>query len=226
MIFAANLKCNHTRASFINYAKELEKALSNFKTDNEIIVFPPNIAFLEETHNFTQGTQNFYPCVNGAFTGELGKMHLDEFGINCVLIGHSERRTLGENNELLKAKFDFAKKHNYKIIFCIGENLECKKAEKTKKFLVSQLEILDLEYENLILAYEPIYSIGTGFSAEIKDIESVLQFLSVKTRAKLLYGGSVNENNIKAILQIPNCNGVLVGSAALEVKDFINLIKG
>ncbi len=68
----------------------------------------------------------FYPCVNGAFTGELGKEHLDEFGIKCVLIGHSERRALGDE-EFIKAKFDFAKEHGYKIVFCIGENLDTKK---------------------------------------------------------------------------------------------------
>ncbi|TQR33670.1 triose-phosphate isomerase [Campylobacter sp. MIT 99-7217] len=226
MIFAANLKCNHTRASFALYAKALNEALKYTKNEDEIIVFPPSIAFLGEKLDFIQGTQNFYPCVNGAFTGELGKMHLDEFGINCVLIGHSERRALGEDHELLKAKFEFAKEHDFKIIFCVGEELECKKQGKTKEFLNKQLENLDLNYQNLIIAYEPIYSIGTGLSAEIKDIESVLTFLSSKTKAKLLYGGSVNEDNIKAILDIEHCGGVLVGSAALDVRKFINLIKG
>uniref|UniRef100_UPI0019691AAF triose-phosphate isomerase n=1 Tax=Klebsiella pneumoniae TaxID=573 RepID=UPI0019691AAF len=81
MIYAANLKCNHTRASFELYLKALNEAL---KTQNEnVIVFPPSVAFSQKESFFTQGTQNFYPCVNGAFTGELGKEHLDEFGIKC-----------------------------------------------------------------------------------------------------------------------------------------------
>lgn len=123
MIFAANLKCNHTRASFKIYAEILNKTMGA-KCD-DIIVFPPSVAFLENENNFIQGAQNFYPCVNGAFTGELGKEHLDEFGIKCVLIGHSERRALGDE-EFIKAKFDFAKEHGYKIVFCIGENLDTK----------------------------------------------------------------------------------------------------
>ncbi|EOI5312493.1 triose-phosphate isomerase [Campylobacter jejuni] len=223
MIFAANLKCNHTRASFKIYAKILNKTMG-VKCD-DIIVFPPSIAFLENELNFIQGAQNFYPCVNGAFTGELGKEHLDEFGIKCVLIGHSERRALGDEN-LIKAKFDFAKEHAYKIVFCIGEDLKLKNSNQTLDFLKKQLEVIDLDYKNLIIAYEPIYSIGSGVSAKKEDIAKVLEFLSSLTQAPLLYGGSVNEDNIKDILNIKHCSGVLIGSAALKAENFIKLIKG
>ncbi|EAJ4765873.1 triose-phosphate isomerase [Campylobacter jejuni] len=223
MIFAANLKCNHTRASFKIYAEILNKTIG-VKCD-DIIVFPPSVAFLEKENNFIQGAQNFYPCVNGAFTGELGKEHLDEFGIKCVLIGHSERRALGDE-ELIGAKFDFAKEHGYKIVFCIGENLDTKNSGKTLEFLKKQLEVIDLDYKNLIIAYEPIYSIGSGVSAKKEDIAKVLEFVSSLTQAPLLYGGSVNGDNIKDILNIKHCSGVLVGSAALKAENFIKLIKG
>ncbi|EAJ8425277.1 triose-phosphate isomerase [Campylobacter jejuni] len=223
MIFAANLKCNHTRASFKIYAEILNKTIG-VKCD-DIIVFPPSVAFLEKENNFIQGAQNFYPCVNGAFTGELGKEHLDEFGIKCVLIGHSERRALGDE-EFIKAKFDFAKEHGYKIVFCIGEDLKLKNSNQTLDFLKKQLEVIDLDYKNLIIAYEPIYSIGSGVSAKKEDIAKVLEFVSSLTQAPLLYGGSVNENNIKEILSVKYCGGVLIGSAALKVENFIKLIKG
>ncbi|MFK0357910.1 triose-phosphate isomerase [Campylobacter coli] len=223
MIFAANLKCNHTRASFKIYAEILNKTIG-VKCD-DIIVFPPSLAFLEKENNFIQGAQNFYPCVNGAFTGELGKEHLDEFGIKCVLIGHSERRALGDE-EFIKAKFDFAKEHAYKIVFCIGEDLKLKNSNQTLDFLKKQLEVIDLDYKNLIIAYEPIYSIGSGVSAKKEDIAKVLEFLSSLTQAPLLYGGSVNEDNIKDILNIKHCSGVLIGSAALKAENFIKLIKG
>ncbi|EPF0409899.1 TPA: triose-phosphate isomerase [Campylobacter coli] len=223
MIFAANLKCNHTRASFKIYAEILNKTMGA-KCD-DIIVFPPSIAFLENELNFIQGAQNFYPCVNGAFTGELGKEHLDEFGIKCVLIGHSERRALGDEN-LIKTKFDFAKEHAYKIVFCIGEDLKLKNSNQTLDFLKKQLEVIDLDYKNLIIAYEPIYSIGSGVSAKKEDIAKVLEFVSSLTQAPLLYGGSVNGDNIKDILNIKHCSGVLVGSAALKAENFIKLIKG
>ncbi|EAI7059099.1 triose-phosphate isomerase [Campylobacter coli] len=223
MIFAANLKCNHTRSSFKIYTNILNQYLE--AKNDDIIVFPPSIAFLENELNFIQGAQNFYPCVNGAFTGELGKEHLDEFGIKCVLIGHSERRALGDEN-LIKAKFDFAKEHAYKIVFCIGEDLKLKNSNQTLDFLKKQLEVIDLDYKNLIIAYEPIYSIGSGVSAKKEDIAKVLEFLSSLTQAPLLYGGSVNEDNIKDILNIKHCSGVLIGSAALKAENFIKLIKG
>ncbi|EOI5010570.1 triose-phosphate isomerase, partial [Campylobacter jejuni] len=218
-----NLKCNHTRSSFKIYANILNQYLE--AKNDDIIVFPPSIAFLENELNFIQGAQNFYPCVNGAFTGELGKEHLDEFGIKCVLIGHSERRALGDEN-LIKAKFDFAKEHAYKIVFCIGEDLKLKNSNQTLDFLKKQLEVIDLDYKNLIIAYEPIYSIGSGVSAKKEDIAKVLEFLSSLTQAPLLYGGSVNEDNIKDILNIKHCSGVLIGSAALKAENFIKLIKG
>ncbi|MCR2066799.1 triose-phosphate isomerase [Campylobacter helveticus] len=222
MIYAANLKCNHTRASFELYLKALNEAL---KTQNEnVFVFPPSVAFSQKESFFTQGTQNFYPCINGAFTGEIGKEHLDEFGIKCVLIGHSERRIF-ENEVLIKAKFDFAKEQGWQIFLCIGEDLKTKQDNQTKDFLKKQLENLDLTYENLVIAYEPIYSIGTGLSAKNEDIEEVLAFLRTLTKAPLLYGGSVNENNIKEITKIKNCGGVLIGSAALKVENFIKMIK-
>lgn len=222
MIFAANLKCNHTRASFRIYADILNKTMGA-KCD-DIIVFPPSIAFLENELNFLQGAQNFYPCLNGAYTGEIGKEHLDEFDIRCVLIGHSERRALGDE-AFIRAKFDFAKEYGYKIVFCIGEDLQTKKANKSFEVLKKQLQIIDLNYEKLIIAYEPIYSIGTGVSADVKDISSILSALRSLSKAFLLYGGSVNENNIKEILSIEQCDGVLVGSAALKVENFIKLIE-
>ena len=227
MIYAANLKCNHSKATFINYANELNIFLKTQSIKDEIIVFPPSVAFMASELKFTQGAQNFYPCINGAFTGEIGKEHLDEFGIKCVLIGHSERRILlNEDEKLIKTKFDFAKANAYTIIFCVGEDSKTKQAGKTKEFLRKQLEHIDLNYEKLIIAYEPIYSIGTGISANLSDIKEILAFLHEQSKAKLLYGGSVNENNIKEILTLPHCSGVLVGSAALKASNFIKLIKG
>ncbi|QIX86747.1 triose-phosphate isomerase [Campylobacter ureolyticus] len=227
MIFAANLKCNHTRNSFLEYASVLNNFLKNRKScenSDEIFVFPTSSAFLEGDFVFNQGAQNFYPVKNGSFTGEIGSEILDEFSIKTVLIGHSERRALGESNEFLKAKFEFAKKNGYKIIFCIGESDITYMNASTKSFLKSQLEGLDLEYENLNLAYEPIWAIGTGRSAKISEINEVLDFLRTFTDAPLLYGGSVNLNNISEILSVKNCDGVLVGSASLDVNNFINLI--
>ncbi|MCR6572076.1 triose-phosphate isomerase [Campylobacter insulaenigrae] len=222
MIFAANLKCNHTRSSFQSYAEEI----NSFKnTEDEIFIFPSNTSFLMQKLNFYQGAQNFYPCINGAYTGEIGQEHLEEFNIKSVLIGHSERRVLGENEKFLKTKFDFAKNLSYNIIYCIGESLEIKQEKKSLDFLKKQIENIDLDYEKLIIAYEPIYSIGTGVSASIEDIKEKLNFLSQFSKCKFLYGGSVNQDNIKDICSLQNCHGVLIGTAALQADKFLKLIQ-
>ena len=223
MKFLANLKCNHTRASFREYAKILDENLS---ANDDVSVFAPASAFDEKRHIFRLGAQNFYPCESGAFTGEIGKAMLDEFEIKDVLIGHSERREiLNESEELLRAKFDFAAKNGWNAIYCIGENLSTNESGATKEFLSRQLENIDLDYKNLVIAYEPIWAIGTGRSASIEQIDEVLSFLKIKANVPLLYGGSVNAANIADIASIKSCDGVLVGTASWDANNFLNLIR-
>lgn len=223
MKFLANLKCNHTRASFREYAKILDENLS---ANDDVSVFAPASAFDEKRHIFKLGAQNFYPCESGAFTGEIGKAMLDEFDIKDVLIGHSERREiLNESEEFLRAKFDFAAKNGWNVIYCIGENLSTNESGATKEFLSRQLENIDLGYKNLVIAYEPIWAIGTGKSASIEQIDEVLSFLKTKANVPLLYGGSVNAANIADITGIKSCDGVLVGTASWDANNFLNLIR-
>lgn len=223
MIFAANLKCNHTRESFREYAEILN---SNLDQSDDVLVFPPFSAYKKANYKFRLGAQNFYPCESGAFTGEIGKAMLDEFGVRTVLIGHSERREiLNEREEFLRAKFEFAAKNRWDIIYCVGENLATNEANQTKEFLKNQLKNIDLNYENLYIAYEPIWAIGTGKSASNEQIEEILNFIANLTKAPLLYGGSVNAKNISQIAKISSCNGVLVGTASWDAYNFLNLIK-
>ena len=223
MKFLANLKCNHTRESFREYAKILDENLS---ANDDVSVFAPASAFDEKRHIFRLGAQNFYPCESGAFTGEIGKAMLDEFDIKDVLIGHSERREiLNESEEFLRVKFDFAAKNGWNVIYCIGENLSTNESGATKEFLSRQLENIDLDYKNLVIAYEPIWAIGTGRSASIERIDEVLSFLKTKANVPLLYGGSVNAANIADIAVIKSCDGVLVGTASWDANNFLNLIR-
>ncbi|WP_107697520.1 triose-phosphate isomerase [Campylobacter concisus] len=222
MRFLANLKCNHTRASFAKYAEILD---ANLSANDDVTVFPPFSALDGAAHKFKLGAQNFYPCESGAYTGEIGKAMLDEFGVKSVLIGHSERRELGESEELLRAKFDFAVKVGWQIVYCIGENLSVNEAGGTKEFLAEQLKNIDLGYERLLIAYEPIWAIGTGKSASIEQIDEVLSFLKTKANVPLLYGGSVNAANIADIAGIKSCDGVLVGTASWDANNFLNLIR-
>lgn len=222
MRFLANLKCNHTRASFAKYAEILD---ANLSANDDVTVFPPFSALDLAAHKFKLGAQNFYPCESGAHTGEIGKAMLDEFGVKSVLIGHSERRELGESEELLRAKFDFAVKAGWQIVYCIGENLSVNEAGGTKEFLAEQLKNIDLGYERLLIAYEPIWAIGTGRSASVEQIEGILNFIRERMSAPLLYGGSVNAANIADIASIKNCDGVLVGTASWDASGFLELIR-
>ena len=222
MRFLANLKCNHTRASFAKYAEILD---ANLSANDDVTVFPPFSAFDLAAHKFKLGAQNFYPCESGAHTGEIGKAMLDEFGVKSVLIGHSERDELGESEELLRAKFDFAAKAGWQIVYCIGENLSVNEAGRTKEFLAEQLKNIDLGYERLLIAYEPIWAIGTGKSASAEQIEEILNFIREQTSAPLLYGGSVNAANIGGIASITSCDGVLVGTASWDALKFLELIR-
>lgn len=223
MIYAANLKCNHTKKSYADYAKKLSNGLS--QNSNSVIVFPPFTALSEDKFNFTQGAQNFYPAQNGSYTGEIGSQMLEEFEITTVMIGHSERRALGEDEPFLKAKFDYAVSKGWDIIYCIGEDDITHMNGSTKEFLCDQLENIDLEYENLVVAYEPIWAIGTGKSAKAEFIAEILDFISTKTTAPLLYGGSVNITNIDEIKAIKSCDGVLVGTASWDADKFLEIIK-
>ena len=222
MRFLANLKCNHTRASFAKYAEILD---ANLSANDDVTVFPPFSALDLAVHKFKLGAQNFYPCESGAHTGEIGKAMLDEFGVKSVLIGHSERRELDESEELLRAKFDFAVKAGWQIVYCIGENLSVNEAGGAKEFLAEQLKNIDLSYERLLIAYEPIWAIGTGKSASAEQIGNVLNFIREQTSAPLLYGGSVNAANIGGIAGIRNCDGVLVGTASWDASKFLELIR-
>lgn len=229
MILAANFKTNHTRKSTQEYLEKLLLFMQKEGIQDTIHIFAPATTFLDTKLplHVKLGAQNFYPIQTGSFTGEIGSKHLDEFGIKNVLIGHSERRhVLGESKELILQKFAFAKEQGWEITFCIGEpkSVRDKGEEAVLDYLKMQLESIDLEYKNLIIAYEPVWAIGTGVVAKNEDINSILNTLRKTIKAPLLYGGSVNAKNAKEIFSLKNCDGVLVGTASWDVEDFINII--
>ncbi|MFA6192434.1 MAG: triose-phosphate isomerase [Sulfurimonas sp.] len=228
MIIASNLKANLTRVKTAEYLSELEKFLSAKNISQEVLVFPAASSLDAHEGRAILGAQNAYPAQNGAFTGEIGVEHLDEFGIKTILIGHSERRhVLGESQKLIAQKFDFYSKLGFKIVYCIGEPLEVRKSghENMMSYLDAQYEGIDTEYENLIIAYEPVWAIGTGLTPTLDEIESLHAELKKKSFAPLLYGGSVKVTNVKEVLALNNVDGILVGSAALVVEDFCMMIE-
>lgn len=227
MIIAANLKTNLTRAKTTEYINQLEKFLMENDSTQEVMVFPAASSLNSHKGKVTVGAQNAYQAQNGAFTGEIGLEHLDEFGIKTILIGHSERRhVLGESQENIVEKFNFYKSHGFKIIYCMGEPLEVRESgsENMMKYLDAQYEGIDTNYENLTIAYEPVWAIGTGRTPTLEDIENLHTELKKKSQAPLLYGGSVKVDNAKDVLACKNVDGILVGSAALKVEDFCKMI--
>ena len=226
MRFVANFKTNHTRESTTKYIEDLNKELEDINT--QILIFPPSSALQNSKGKIDIGVQNAYYTKNGAFTGELGLEQLQEFNINQILIGHSERREiLGESQEFIAKKFAFFMEQNFEIIYCIGEPLEVREQgqEALFSYLFAQFEGIDTNYSKLTVAYEPIWAIGTGVSATKEDIEVVHNRLKEQFKLPLLYGGSVKVDSIEEIASINSVDGVLVGSASLDAKGFSQLIK-
>ncbi len=226
MIIAANFKTNLTRNETKDYLDRLEESIKN--SNQDVYVFPATSSLIEHNGKAIIGTQNAYYTNDGAFTGEIGLVHLKEFGIKTILIGHSERRhILGESQEEVSKKFKFFKEQNFKIIYCIGEPLNIREQgeDALLEYIQTQFIDIDLDYENLILAYEPVWAIGSGKTPTLDDIESLHKKLKQKTSAPILYGGSVKVNNVKDILKLDSVDGVLVGSASLKVDDFSKMVE-
>ena len=228
MIFAANFKTNHTRKSTENYVEELNVKLRAKNPEDKVYIFPPATALDSYDGDFTVGTQNAYPTHNGAYTGEIGLEQLDEFGIKTILIGHSERREhLLESQEAVAKKFAFFQENDFEIIYCIGEPLAIREKgfESVMQYLLAQFEGIDITYENLIVAYEPIWAIGTGRSATVEEISTTHRALKKAINNKpLLYGGSAKPANIKEIVSIAGVDGVLIGSASLDASSFSQMV--
>jgi len=227
MIYAANFKTNHTRRTTKEYLEKLQEKMAAKKAEDRVYIFPPATALDSYTGDFTLGAQNAYMARNGAYTGEIGLEQLEEFSVKTILIGHSERREiLGENQELVAEKFAYFKAQGFEIIYCIGEPLEVREQGDSAviEYLLAQFEGIDTTYEKLIIAYEPIWAIGTGRSATTEEIENTHTALKKTIQKPLLYGGSVKPANIKEITDIHGVDGVLVGSASLDVESFSEMI--
>ncbi len=229
MIIASNFKTNHTRVSAKEFIEFVDGFVSNGNDKHQVRVYPSFTALdkIETNRCFKIGAQNFYPTNNGSYTGEVGFEQLEEFGVDSVLIGHSERRhVLQETQSFISEKFNFAKEKGVEIIYCIGEPQEVREAgiEAVMAYLWEQFDGIDISYARLIVAYEPVWAIGTGLSASVADIEETHERLREKIDAPILYGGSVKVENTAEVLSVKNCDGVLVGTASWQKESFCNMI--
>lgn len=229
MIIASNFKTNHTRKSTYEFISFVDEYV-NKNNEIDVLVFPTatSLDSFETNEKVIIGTQNAYPVEKGSFTGEIGTSQLDEFGIKTILIGHSERRhILGESQEEIARKYQYFKDLNYKIVYCVGEPLEVKEQglEATLEYIYAQLDGIDTNYEDLIIAYEPVWAIGTGVTATNEDIESIHKVLKQKIDKPLLYGGSVKVENVASICSLNSVDGALIGTASWVKEDFVQILK-
>lgn len=253
LIFAANWKLNknpqQTRDFFAEFAKFSLDFLVGIKSTKKVsvLIFPPATSWEAASQGITDinkssglsqvigwGAQNVYPELSGAFTGENSMQILTDLGGKYSLVGHSERRTyFQESDEFLNKKILKLQEQNITPVFCIGESLQERESGQTEKVLEKQLRqgLSNVKNENLILAYEPVWAIGTGKVASLEQVrethafvKKVLSELNLSV-VPILYGGSVKADNSKDLIAIDNVNGFLVGGASLEVKSFSQIIE-
>ena len=182
--------------------------------------------------NIEVGAQNSHENENsGPYTGNVNSKMLKNVGAKYVILGHSESRQEGENDKLINLKVKSAIKAGLKIIFCIGETLKEKRNKKTNQVLARQinngLKLINNK-SNIIIAYEPVWSIGTGVIPKSEDLIKSISFIKSKFKKKspkVLYGGSVNANNITELKNISMIDGFLIGGASQDSKKFIDIIK-
>jgi triosephosphate isomerase len=241
-IIAGNWKMNTTFPESIALAIEIREQPKP-ASGCEVVIFPPFTSLLSVRDalrgTYIQtGAQNVYPEESGAFTGEIAPNMLQDL-CQYVLVGHSERRTLfNESNELIRKKIEACVNSDLKPFLCIGENSEQKINGDTSTVLKTQLEsaLSGLnDISNLVIAYEPVWAIGTGETAipeEVddimgNDIKTVLRSLfgNGSNDTPLLYGGSINPGNISNFVGLDNVNGALVGGASLNANQFCELVR-
>ena len=236
MYFIANWKMFGVLNS-LNSLHKVNKFFKKFKKNKSIklIYCPPNtlirpMAQKLRKSNIEVGAQNCHEQeAYGAFTGSVNSLMLKNVGAKYVIIGHSENRQNGETDKLINLKIRSALKSGLKVIFCIGETLQQKKKRKTKQVLTKQINLglNKIKSKNKVLiAYEPVWSIGTGLIPNSDELFDTINFIKKKIRnLKVLYGGSVNPNNISKLKSINNIDGYLIGGASQDPKKFIDIIK-
>ena len=220
----ANFKMNGSQDFIESW---IEDFFTEEESTNEILVaLPSTYLMIFKNSGLTLAGQNVSNEKSGAFTSQLSAKMLKDCDVKYCLIGHCEAREfLKETNETIKEKFDQLKQESIQPVLCIGEPLKIKEASKTIDFLSNQLELIDPDQEGLILAYEPIWAIGTGLIPEMSDIQLAVDCIRGRFQKsiKVLYGGSVNSSNAKDISNKTDIDGLLVGGASLNPKEFAKI---
>ena len=243
-IIAGNWKMNNNTQQTINLIDELVKKLPQTKA--EVIIAPSfvNLALAVQATKespIVVAAQNMHFAEKGAYTGEVSADMLESIGVKTIILGHSERREyFNETDESLAKKVDTALAHQMRIIFCIGEKLAERKANKHFEVVKSQIEkalfhLSASDWANIVLAYEPVWAIGTGETASPEQAQEIHAFIrktinekygnEVADNVTILYGGSCNAKNVASLFANPDVDGGLIGGASLIADDFVSIIQ-
>lgn len=241
-IIAGNWKMNNTIKEGLALIEEIKAHEIN--NDVEAVVCVPYTILndakklLKDT-NIKLGAQNMHWEESGAYTGEISPLMLSEIGVDYVIIGHSERRQyFNETDATVNKKLKAALKYNIKPIICVGETLEDRESNLEEEVVGNQIiegfmGIEDKDIAKIVIAYEPIWAIGTGKTASSEDANSMISFIRetieerygiLKDKIRIQYGGSVKPSNIKELMDKSEIDGALVGGASLNSKDFLGLL--
>jgi len=237
MYFIANWKMYGNLSSLNTLDKVIKFSKSKEIKKGRLIYCPPYTLINSFSKKFKNcqigiGGQNCHESESyGAFTGSVNSRMLKNAGAHFVIIGHSENRIKGESDKLINLKIKSALKAKLRVIFCIGETLAEKRKRKTQSILSKQIKIgLNniKNKSNIFIAYEPVWAIGSGIIPKSQDLFKTIEFIKSKFRDKLpkvLYGGSVNPENITNLKKINNIDGFLIGGASQSAKKFIDIVK-
>ncbi|MCK5401095.1 MAG: triose-phosphate isomerase, partial [Flavobacteriaceae bacterium] len=240
---AGNWKMNNDLAQTEALITDLKKQI---QTSSAEVMIAPTFTNLYRAfdalrlHDIEVVAQNMHFAKNGAYTGEISAGMLKSVGINTVILGHSERRAyFNETDDLLAKKVDAALENNMRIIFCFGEELNDRKTNNHFKVVESQIKnalfhLPESVWSSVVLAYEPVWAIGTGETASPEQAQEMHAFIrslvldkydnDVAENVSILYGGSVKPNNAKEIFSKPDVDGGLIGGAALNAEDFYAIV--
>jgi triosephosphate isomerase (TIM) len=235
IILAGNWKMYKTQADSMEFVDGFMPELENTPTEREVVLCVPftNLSVMAANLKGTPvklGAQNVHWENEGAYTGEISAPMLTEIGVNYVVIGHSERRQyFGETDETVNQRILAAQKHGLTPILCVGETKQQRDAGETESHIFSQLEkdLVGVDQSNLVIAYEPIWAIGTGDTCASEEANRVIGLIRSKLSnadVPIQYGGSVKPENIDEIMAQSEIDGVLVGGASLTPKSWSRIV--
>ncbi|HEY9849937.1 MAG TPA: triose-phosphate isomerase [Leptolyngbyaceae cyanobacterium] len=235
IVIAGNWKMYKTQAEALEFLQGFMHSLEETPENREIVLCAPYTALgiLSKSLHGSRvqlGAQNVHWEEAGAYTGEIAAPMLTEIGVRYVIIGHSERRQyFGETDETVNQRLKAAQKHGLIPILCVGESKQQRDAGETESLIISQLEkgLVDIDQNNLVIAYEPIWAIGTGDTCEANEANRVIGLIRSRLtnpNVPIQYGGSVKPDNIDEIMAQPEIDGALVGGASLQPSSFARIV--